>query len=537
MSRRLSLANKCQLLFAGAALLILSGALIAPWFQLKGIVEESQLETSRQFAETWIFNGIKLDQAKDSPILFEVVMANQLENDHASDSFVDQAYRKFLDDPTAIEDFVAVDASSTTTYRYARALREKEWRGIQDPQFVDFSARALETALDDPLRAILIIERISLVAAAQISAMRWYIFGSGVVGVALTVLVFWLILTKLIFSPVRRLRDSAERVRRGDMTVRSSLQTGDELEELSSAFNQMLDEVNRGQQSLAKMNESLGLKVVELSKANVGLFESNRLKSEFLANVSHELRTPLNSIIGFAELLAEIARVDPNADPKRVRYISNINNSARSLLEMINDLLDLAKIEAGRMSVTVGIASVADLVEGLEQIMRPQAAAKQLKLKVSVPEGLPSVKTDAGKLQQILYNFLSNAIKFSPVGGEVEIRAEVSDVQHRPSIRLMVIDQGEGVPFDLQDTIFEKFRQVDASHTKSHGGTGLGLAICRELATILGATVGIVSEPGRGSTFFVEVPCEYQEGRRKPLLPLMPSSAASGQSLTHQPSK
>lgn len=531
MSRRLSLANKCQLLFAGAALLILSGALIAPWFQLKWLVEQSQLETSRQFANTWIFNGIKLNQAKETPILFEVVPIQQFESDRPSDPFFDEAFRTFSDDPKATEFFRAIDASSITTYRYARALREAEWRGIQDRQFVDFSARALETSLDDPLRAILFIERTSPDAAAQISAMRWYIFGSGLVGVALAVFVFWLILTKLIFSPVRRLRDSAERVRRGDMTVRSTLQTGDELEELSRAFNQMLDEVNRGQQSLAKLNESLGLKVVELAEVNVGLFESNRLKSEFLANVSHELRTPLNSIIGFAELLAEIARIDPNADPKRVRYISNINNSARSLLEMINDLLDLAKIEAGRMSVTIATASVADLVEGLEQIMRPQASAKQLMLKVSVPDGLPSVKTDAGKLQQILYNFLSNAIKFSPVGGEVEIRAETSDVEHRQAIRLMIIDQGEGVPFDLQDTIFEKFRQVDASHTKSHGGTGLGLAICRELATILGATVGIVSEPGRGSTFFVEVPCEYQEGGRKPLLPI---SVVAGQSVMSQ---
>ena len=307
-------------------------------------------------------------------------------------------------------------------------------------------------------------------------------------------------------------------MRRGDLTVRSSLRTGDELEELSRAFDQMLDEVNKVQQSLRAMNESLDLKVVELSEANVGLFESNRLKSEFLANVSHELRTPLNSIIGFAELLSEIARIDPNADPKRVRYITNILTSARMLLDMINELLDMAKIEAGRMSAAVVSSSIADIIEGLETIMRPQGMAKQLKMVVTVAEDLPAVETDPGKLQQILYNFLSSAFKFSPAGGEIRIIAEAVSMDSRGAIRISVVDQGPGVPFDLQDTIFEKFRQVDASHTKSHGGTGLGLAICRELATILGCTVGIHSEPGRGSTFFVEVPIYFRVRERKTLL-------------------
>jgi two-component system, NarL family, sensor histidine kinase BarA len=332
------------------------------------------------------------------------------------------------------------------------------------------------------------------------------------------VIVFSLILTKLIFSPVRRLRESAEKVRRGDLTVRSSLRTGDELEELSRAFDQMLDEVNKVQQSLRAMNESLDLKVVELSEANVGLFESNRLKSEFLANVSHELRTPLNSIIGFAELLSEIARIDPNADPKRVRYITNILTSARMLLDMINELLDMAKIEAGRMSAAVVSSSITDIIEGLETIMRPQGMAKQLKMVVTIAEDLPAVETDPGKLQQILYNFLSNAFKFSPAGGEIRIIAEAVSMDSRGAIRISVVDHGPGVPFDLQDTIFEKFRQVDASHTKSHGGTGLGLAICRELATILGCTVGIFSEPDRGATFFVEVPIYFRVRERKPLL-------------------
>jgi signal transduction histidine kinase len=178
----------------------------------------------------------------------------------------------------------------------------------------------------------------------------------------------------------------------------------------------------------------------------------------------------------------------------------------------------MAKIEAGRMSAAVVSSSIADIIEGLETIMRPQAMAKQLKMVVTVAEDLPAVETDPGKLQQILYNFLSNAFKFSPAGGEIRINAEAVSMDSRGAIRISIVDQGPGVPFDLQDTIFEKFRQVDASHTKSHGGTGLGLAICRELATILGCTVGIFSQPGRGATFFVEVPIYFRVRERKPLL-------------------
>ncbi len=518
MPRGPSLANKCQILFGGAILVILAGALVVPWMRLEWVVEQGQREMSRQLAETWLHNGFDLNQTEGIPIPIRVVPIEQVEEGGVSDPFVEQAYRQFVGGVGNDELFATIQTEAGIVYRYARALREGQWRAIQDRKFVDFSPRASETALGDPIRAILVIERTSPFASEQIASTRWYIIVGGVVAVGLAIVVFTLILTKLIFSPVRRLTESAENVRRGDFAVRSSLRTGDELEELSRAFDQMLDEVDGVQQSLRAMNESLDLKVLELSEVNVGLFESNRLKSEFLANVSHELRTPLNSIIGFAELLAEIARTDPNADPKRVRYIMNILTSARSLLDMINELLDMAKIEAGRMSLAVAPSSIADIVEGLQTIMRPQAMAKQLTMGTAVAEGMPTVETDPGKLQQILYNFLSNAIKFSPPGSEIVLSAQAVNLDARSAVRISVTDQGPGIPFDLQETIFEKFRQVDASHTRSHAGTGLGLAICRELAAMLGCTVGVVSEPGRGSTFFVEVPVYFRVKERKPLM-------------------
>lgn len=518
MSRGPSLAQKCQFVFAAAAMLILAGALVVPWLRLEWVVDESQRETSRQLAETWVQNGFALTRTAGIPIPIRVVQVDQMESSGVSDPFVEAAGRAFFANPTQTEVFEAVKSSQGMVYRYALALRETQWRAIQDRQFVDFAARASDVALGDPLRAVLVIERTSQFAANQIASNRWYLVVSGIVAVVLAVLVFWWILTQLIFSPVRRLRDSMERVRRGDLTVRSNLRTGDELEELSRAFDQMLDELDRVQKSLRAMNESLDLKVVQLSEANVGLFESNRLKSDFVASVSHELRTPLNSIIGFAELLEEMARRDADADPKRQRYAANILTSARMLLEMINELLDMAKIQAGRMSASVVTSSIADLLEGLQAIMKPQAMAKLIELESQVEPDVPSVETDPGKLQQILYNFLSNAIKFSPPGSTIRIEAMCTTLESRPAVRIAVVDQGPGIPFDLQETVFEKFRQIDASHTRSHGGTGLGLAICRELAQILGCTVGLISEPGRGATFFVTVPLLYRVRERKPLL-------------------
>ena len=317
---------------------------------------------------------------------------------------------------------------------------------------------------------------------------------------------------------VRRLRDVAEKVRSGDLHARSTLRTGDDLQQLGEAFNSMVEALEAAQARLEAINRSLDLKVGELSEANVGLFESNRLKSEFLANVSHELRTPLNSILGFADLLAELARNDANADPKRMRYIGHIQASGRGLLEMINELLDMAKIEAGRMEVSVGSVSVAEVLEGIAAIMRPLAESRGAAIEVERPDDLPTLETDPGKLQQILYNFVSNAVKFSPEAGKVRLKAEACSRDGRPAVRLSVSDQGPGIPADMQQAVFEKFRQVDASHTKRHGGTGLGLAICRELAQMLGAGVGLQSTVGRGSTFWVEVPVQFAAKSLPPLM-------------------
>jgi len=232
------------------------------------------------------------------------------------------------------------------------------------------------------------------------------------------------------------------------------------------------------------------------------LYESNRLKSEFLANVSHELRTPLNSILGFAGLLRENLE-NQGPDSKPVRYLQNILTSGKNLLDLINDLLDLAKIEAGKMEVRSEPLSLADLFEGLAGLLKPLTETKNLSIVATVAADVPVIETDGPKLQQVLYNFMSNAIKFSPPNGRVELDARM---ESDAAVRIRVSDQGPGIQGDQQEVIFEKFRQVDGGVTRTHGGTGLGLSIARELTLLLGGTIGVQSLPGEGATFWVVIP-------------------------------
>ncbi|UCD75675.1 MAG: HAMP domain-containing histidine kinase [Phycisphaerales bacterium] len=533
----ISLSNKCQFLFGFAVVMILAAALSVPWILTRMLTRESEVEVARQLADAWLADRIQLgameryggipmpisdvfDNPEEPPALrMTLVEVDQIDPDDERRPFLAAAFAHFRANPEDNEHHTTTKRGGKTVHQYARALTESQMQAIRDRSATSFHTSAIEPDLVDPLRSILLVERASQFAEGQLLVSRVYIISAGLVASLLAVLVFYLILTKLILSPVRRLRETTEKVEQGDLTIRSQIRTGDEFEQLSLAFNSMLDRLEQGQAQLKAINESLDLKINELAEANVGLYESNRFKSEFLANISHELRTPLNGIIGFAELLEEMARNEQDADPKRRRYLQNILNSGRSLLEMINELLDMAKIEANRFEVTIEPTSVADLIEGLVGIMRPQARSRNITFRTQVSQHVPIIETDPGKLQQILYNFLSNAVKFTPEGGTVTISADrVTRQDNTLGVRVAVADTGPGIPYDQQDVIFEKFRQLDASHTREHPGTGLGLAICRELAQMLNATVSFVSEPGCGATFFVDLPQTHQPDEPKPLM-------------------
>jgi len=240
----------------------------------------------------------------------------------------------------------------------------------------------------------------------------------------------------------------------------------------------------------------------ELVRAKVEAEKASESKSQFLANMSHELRTPLNSLLILARLLAD--NVGGNLSEKQVRFAQTIYASGMDLLALINDLLDLAKIEAGAMTALhVAATPFADLRDEIERTFREVAREKSLAFEVAIAPGLPdSVRTDATRLKQVLKNLLANAFKFTREGA-VQLRIEPRGAGF---VAFAVKDTGIGVPPDKQEVIFEAFQQADGSTSRQYGGTGLGLSISRELARLLGGRLELQSEPGRGSTFTLVLP-------------------------------
>ena len=338
---------------------------------------------------------------------------------------------------------------------------------------------------------------------------RLILAAAGLAIVAVSIGAFYALFRYMVAKPVQHLKDVTERVSEGDLQVRSEIDTGDELEVLSDALNHMLDVLAQVQADLRAATESRDAKLDDLAKANVALFEANQVKSKFVTTMSHELRTPLNSILGFADIVAKADAV--RQDAKLARYARNIQSSGRMLLEMINDLLDLARIEAGRVRVRCEKIAPADLAEIACNMVRPMLRDSGVRLHHDVDPDTPVLLTDGTKVQQILYNLLSNAVKFTEEG---EIRLTVRPVQDG-RVAFAVSDTGPGIARDQQLRVFDRFTQLDSSYTRQYRGTGLGLSIVKELTNLLGGSVSVESEVGKGSTFTVVLPIDSSdaEGR------------------------
>ncbi|MHC4424381.1 MAG: sensor histidine kinase, partial [Planctomycetota bacterium] len=315
------------------------------------------------------------------------------------------------------------------------------------------------------------------------------------------IVAFYMITQRVILRPIRQLRAMANNVAEGNLELRSSIKTGDEYEKLANAFNHMLDGLQETQEKLRNANKQLDDKIVKLSERNIELFKANKIKGEFLANISHEFRTPLNAILGFAEILRE--KSDFLKKDKGRRYAENIITSGNRLLNMINDLLNLAKTEAGKMQLHIEKTSVPQLCKTVVGHFSVLTKKKKIKVKLLVDNDIPILMTDAGKVQQILYNFLSNSVKFTPERGKIEIRAEMTGEK---TVRIAVADTGCGISEPDKEKIFEKFRQADGSITRESTGSGLGLAISKELASMLAGSIGMESGPDKGSTFWLDIP-------------------------------
>jgi signal transduction histidine kinase/BarA-like signal transduction histidine kinase len=236
----------------------------------------------------------------------------------------------------------------------------------------------------------------------------------------------------------------------------------------------------------------------ELEVANVQIREISRLKSEFLANMSHELRTPLNAILGFSEILKDELAGDLSKEQQH-ECLENIHTSGRHLLELVNDVLDLSKIEAGRMELAYDTFPVSAAVREVHNVIRSLSARRELTVAVDIQPDDLQVRADKSKFKQVMYNLLSNAIKFTPGGGKVWVRAREKDLD----LIVEVGDTGVGIAAEHHEMIFSEFYQVD---TRQHQGTGLGLSLTRRLVQLHGGTISLESEPDHGSVFTLRIP-------------------------------
>ncbi len=270
-------------------------------------------------------------------------------------------------------------------------------------------------------------------------------------------------------------------------------------ERYAGELAQRNEELRLQASELKLQSEELQAQRLDLEQKNREVQRADRLKSEFLANMSHELRTPLNAIIGFSELLLEDARSSLRTE--HMQFVQDILASGRHLLALINDILDLAKIEAGRIELRLAALQPAEAVDEALALVRPQAQRKRIELVATVPETEPAW-ADGDKLRQVLLNLLSNAIKFSPEAARVEVAVE----QDADKLRFSVRDQGPGVDDALLPRLFQPFVQGESPLMKKHQGTGLGLAICKRLVEEQGGLIAVESAPGRGSTFAFTIP-------------------------------
>jgi signal transduction histidine kinase len=243
----------------------------------------------------------------------------------------------------------------------------------------------------------------------------------------------------------------------------------------------------------ARLFEEIEAKTRELEVAT-------RHKSEFLANMSHELRTPLNAVIGFSEVLLE--RMFGDVNDKQEEYLNDILGSGRHLLSLINDILDLSKIEAGRMELNVATFDLPQAIEQALTLVRERATRRSIALGVGIDEGLGPVEGDERKIKQVLLNLLSNAIKFTPEGGRVEVHAK--PVAGR--VEISVSDTGIGIAPEDQEAVFDEFRQVGTDSATKREGTGLGLTLARRFVELHGGRLWVKSAPGQGSTFTLSLP-------------------------------
>jgi signal transduction histidine kinase len=519
-----SLERKCRVLLGAGILLLTSASFWLYAWQTEQVAFDQIFQQGRLLVQPALAER-HLDPAaheamKEHHLAWEshwLTSANDYHQDWLKPNAQNPRQRPSGDDRLVVERFLA-DPS----------LREEiRWNREQDKVYFYASIRTSSSCLtchplnatereeyggslrEGDLMAVLRFDFNTEAIRADIHRNRAWLIANALGTAFLIMAGSYFIIRQVIVKPVKHLKEVTNAVADGKLDVRSDIHTNDEFEDLSYALNRMLINLVSMQDRLKQVNVELDRKLDELARANLALYESHRIKSDFLATMSHELRTPLNSILGFSDLLLN----SPTLPDRHRRWVTNIQASGQQLLGLINDLLDLAKMEAGKMQIRRDHFGFASLCDNVISSLRPMAERKNIRVRQEIAPDLPTLVQDSGKVRQILVNLVSNALKFTPEGGWVSVRARADG----PFLLIEVEDNGVGIAPEDQAVIFDKFRQASNTLTREHEGSGLGLSIVRELSRLLGGDVSLTSQLGSGSTFTVRLPLQ---------LPADPSSVS-----------
>lgn len=404
--------------------------------------------------------------------------------------------------PIAHPNLAAFSRRSLALPQVAKALRSSSEVGSTVGRNLGGETVLSAWATVEPVRWKVFVEQPESEAFAPIRGKIWRtaLLLAGFVAAGIVMSVF---LARRLVRPIKRMQTAAARIGAGAYGERIELDRRDELGGLADELNRMaasLQELVKGlEQRVAERTTELQQALVELSEKSGQLEIASKHKSDFLANMSHELRTPLNAIIGFSQVLQQ--RLVGEINEKQEEYLDDVLASANHLLTLINDILDLSKIEAGHVELEIATFSLREALERGIVIVRERATRNGVQLALEVDPEVDLVHGDERRIRQVVFNLLANAVKFTPEGGRVDVTTARSDGE----VRIAVADTGPGIAPGDEKRIFEEFQQTDVG-TRQQEGTGLGLALSKRLVELHGGRIWVESEMGKGSTFVFTLP-------------------------------